>query len=236
MRYLIIAKDLECRKYIELMHGTDKQISEYTVKKKNSEEIRLDFKKQIKMFQEKYKDTGDIVIVDDALKEKRIKVLYKKDKVVFKNVILNKKFIVSTFKSWLYKIYTEADRVDIKSFNGKSYETYIKKCFNSKKDRDDYYDIVRKINSLYRDYIKDKPYLETPNEIYLRYLEEKKEQLKNTKKNVLENNLEQNFYMQVLDIYEKGGIEEVLLYYSIDELYFKLNKDELISIGLGKVK
>ena len=42
--------------------------------------------------------------------------------------------------------------------------------------------------------------------------------------------------MQVLNIYENGGIEEVFLYYSMDDLYSKLTEDELKSIELSKTK
>ena len=242
MRYLIIAKDFECKEYIELMRGTDKEISEFTSKKKDSGEVRVHFKKKIDEFKCKYNDNGDIVIVDDTLKNKRIKVLYKKDKVVFKYIILNKKFMLTTFKSWLYKVYTEADIIDIRTFKGKEYEAYIKKCFKNKKTREDYYDIVRKLISLYEDYCKENSNLISTHEIYINYLKRKQDELKKTKKNIIENSnclngdLENDFYMQVLNIYENGGIEEVFLYYSIDDLYSKLTEDELKSIELSKTK
>ena len=242
MRYLVIAEDYECRKYEILMGGTDKEISEFTIKKEDSLEIRKEFKNQVLKFNNKYNDNGDIVIIDDELENKRIKVLYKKDIAVFKNIILNQKFIISTFKSKLCKIYTEADFVDIRTFKGTSYEKYIKQSFKNKKTLPNYYDIVRKIISLYKEYIKDKIYLDTPNEIYIKYLKNKQQKLKDSKKNIKSvynsknDNIDGDFYLDVLDIYQKGGIEELLLYYTIDDLYSKLSNEELKSIELGKTK
>ena len=41
------------------------------------------------------------------------------------------------------------------------------------------------------------------------------------------------FFAQIYDLYIKGGTEEVLNFYSIDDLYTYLNDDELKVLGLG---
>lgn len=242
MRYLVIARDYECNDYEILLSGSDKIISEFTTKKNDSKEIRACFIKKVNDFSKKYNDNGDIVIIDDTNK-KRIKVLYKKDIVVFKKIILNQPFILSTFKSSIYKIYSDADRVDIKSFRGKMYESYIKKSFKSKSSREDYYDIVRKILSLYKEYIKDKRYLDSPDDIYINYLKEKTKNLKQTKEVIRSTVLNESkqidysdFYLEVLSLYQSGGMAEVLALYSLDELYRNLTEEELESIQLVRTK
>ena len=237
MRHLVIAKDYECNIYEILMSGTDKELSEFTKSKKDSLGIRNCFKDKIKKFINKYNDSGDIVIIDDEYDNKRIKVLYKKDMIIFKNVILNQKFVISTFKSWLYKIYTEADIINIKSFKGTSYQHYIKKSFKNKKNNSNYYDIVRKVLTLYDEYSKENNVL-SKQDIYNNYLKSKKENLKNLKQTIQQTNKTclNPFYDLVFNYYQSGGMEEVLSMYSLDDLYLNLNEDELESLGLTKRK
>lgn len=242
MRYLVIARDYECRDYEVLLRGSDKLISEFTTKKKDSKEIRDYYEKKVNNFFREHHEDGNIIIIDD-INNKRIKVLYKKDMIVFKKVILNQKFILSTFKSDIYRIYSDADRVDINSFRGKAYESYIKKSFKNKSNREDYYDIVRRMISLYKEYIKDKSYLETPDDIYLSYLKNKKTNLKQVKETATKTILsEQNqidssdFHLDVLYLYQNGGMEEVFSLYSLDELYKNLTLEELASMQLVKTK
>lgn len=242
MRHLVIARDYDCRDYEILLSGSDKLISEFTIKKKNSKEIRDCYEKKINDFFRKYNDKGDIVIIDNTI-NKRIKVLYKKDMIVFKKIILNQQFILSTFKSSIYGIYSDADKIDIKIFKGKAYENYIKRSFKNKSNREDYYDIVRKMIFLYKEYIKDKSHLETPDDIYLSYLKNKKSELKQVKEtatNIIlseQNQIDSSdFHLDVLYLYKNGGMEEVFSFYSLDELYKNLTLEELASMQLVKTK
>ena len=114
---------------------------------------------------------------------------------------------------------------------------------SGKIDREDYYDIVRRMISLYKEYIKDKSYLETPDDIYLSYLKNKKTNLKQVKETATKTILsEQNqidssdFHLDVLYLYQNGGMEEVFSLYSLDELYKNLTLEELASMQLVKTK
>ena len=93
MYHLVIAKDKECKKYIPIKSGDYNFISKYTTRFEDSKEIREKNKKIVNDFEEIFQDYGDIVIIDDENNNRRIKVLYKKDYIVAKNLILSQKYI-----------------------------------------------------------------------------------------------------------------------------------------------
>ena len=93
MYHLVIAKDKECKKYIPIKSGDYNFISKYTTRFEDSKEIREKNKKIVNDFEELFQDYGDIVIIDDENNNRRIKVLYKKDYIVAKNLILSQKYI-----------------------------------------------------------------------------------------------------------------------------------------------
>ena len=91
---LVIATDLECRNHKVLYRGSYSEIANITTKYDDSDDIRRIYKKNIDSFLSSQKDgeKGDIVIIetikhDNGVNYNRLKVLYKKDKIVSKYLL-----------------------------------------------------------------------------------------------------------------------------------------------------
>lgn len=250
MRHLIIAKDKECTVYKILLSGTFEQISEYTTKFEKSDEIRKDNKTVVERFVSKYNDKGDIVIIDDDIPNIRFRVLYKKDIQAVKIMLQSHSFGISLVKSRRLKKFSEWNYRSIVYSTNTQYQDHIKKWLKSRKEHGDYFEVIAKIENYYDDFALKNQELPNRKDIYAVIKKSKEESIKKRKATLESKKREiqslkelysdeslisdtSEFFVQVYDSYIKGGIEEVLNFYSIDDLYTYLNDDELKILGLG---
>lgn len=250
MRHLIIAKDKECTVYEILLSGTFEQISEYTTNFEKSDEIRTDNKTVVERFTSQYNDKGDIVIIDDDIPNIRFRVLYKKDIQAVKIMLRSHNFGISLVKSGRLKKFSEWNYRSIVYSTNNQYQDHIKKWLKSRKEQGDYFEVIAKIERYYDDFVQKNQGFPTRKDIYNTIKTSKKESIKKrkdtleTKKREIQQfkelysdeiliNGSSELFDQVYDSYMKGGIEEVLNFYSIDDLYTYLNNDELKILGLG---
>lgn len=250
MRHLIIAKDKECTVYEILLSGTFEQISEYTTNFEKSDEIRTYNKTVVERFTSQYNDKGDIVIIDDDIPNIRFRVLYKKDIQAVKIMLRSHNFGISLVKSRQLNKFSEWNYRSIVYSKNNQYQDHIKKWLKSRKEKGDYFEVIAKIERYYDDFVQKNQGFPTRKDIYNTIKTSKKESIKKrkdtleTKKREIQQfkelysdeiliNGSSELFDQVYDSYMKGGIEEVLNLYSIDDLYTYLNNDELKILGLG---
>lgn len=240
MYHLVIAKDKECKKYIPIKSGDYNFISKYTTRYNDSSEIRKANSKIVKDFEEIFNDYGDIVVIDDTKENKRVKVLYKKDIIVFKNLLLSQKYIqhlverrvISNLSEWDYRVIMFRDN--------KSYKKDIKKVFEK---RSDYYLVILNIIKNYDNYRRIYTDLPSKTEIYRAYINDQSKRKKNNSNDIIDSddidfyNLDSydtsELFDKVYDLYVQGGIAEVMNMYSIDDLYSNLSEDELKMLHLN---
>ncbi len=237
MYHLVIAKDKECKKYIPIKSGDYNFISKYTTRFEDSKEIREKNKKIVNDFEEIFQDYGDIVIIDDENNNRRIKVLYKKDYIVAKNLILSQKYIQHLVQKNIIYNLSEYDYRVIMFRDNKSYKKNIKEILKKRKD---YYLVLLSIVKKYDEYRKMYPKLPSKKEIYNAYIKDKN--IKKDNELVENNNIDiydlndyqdNEFFDKVYSLYQYGMLEEVLSVYSLDDLYNNLKEDELEMIGLN---
>lgn len=250
MRHLIIAKDKECTIYEILLSGTFEQISGYTTKFEKSDEIRQDNKMIVQRFASQYKDKGDIVIIDDDVPNIRFRVLYKKDIQAVKIMLQSHNFGISLAKSGRLKNFSEWNYRSIVYSTNNQYQSHIKKWLNLRKKHGDYFETINKIEKYYDDFVQKKQGLPTRKDIYAVIKKSKEELSSNHQANSESKKVEiqdsneiysdesfiagiSDLFNQIYDLYIQGGVEEVLNFYSIDDLYTYLNNDELKFLGLG---
>lgn len=251
MRHLIIAKDKECTVYEILLSGTFEQLSEYTTNFEKSDEIRKDNKTVVDRFTSQYNDKGDIVIIDDDIPNIRFRVLYKKDISAVQLMLKSQNFGISLVKSGRLKKFSEWNYRSVLYSTSNQYQIHIKKWLKSRKEYGDYFEVIAKIEKYYDDFAQKNPGLPTRKEIYTviknskqeanqkrrATLESKKREMQELKeieieyKNVMSST--SDLFNQINDLFIQGGIEEVLNFYSIDDLYTYLMNDELKVLGLG---
>ena len=237
MYHLVIAKDKECKKYIPIKSGDYNFISKYTTRFEDSKEIREKNKKIVNDFEEIFQDYGDIVIIDDENNNRRIKVLYKKDYIVAKNLILSQKYIQHLVQRNIIYNLSEYDYRVIMFRDNKSYKKNIKEILKKRKD---YYLVLLSIVKKYDEYRKMYPKLPSKKEIYNAYIKDKN--IKKDNELVENNNIDiydlndyqdNEFFDKVYSLYQYGMLEEVLSVYSLDDLYNNLKEYELEMIGLN---
>ncbi len=150
MYELVIAKDLACRNKRALMRGTYGEISEFTSKLNNSDDIRKLFPKLVAEFEYDFRDSGDIVVVDldrvnnEKYPHPRIKVIYKEDKLLFDKLLKNPKAKDSYYDKWF-------DFWRNLKYN-KDAKTPLYKEDTQKKEADEF---NRRVNRKIKEYDKD---------------------------------------------------------------------------------
>ena len=240
MYHLVIAKDKECKQYIPIKSGDYNFICKYTTKYDDSNAIRSANKKTIRDFEDVFNDYGDIVVIDDTKNNKRVKVLYKRDMIIFNTLIYSQKYIQNLVQKKIINNLSEWDYRVIMFRDNKSYKKDIKNEFEK---RSDYYLVVLSIIKNYDEYRKLYPNLPSKNDIYNAYMKDKK-----SKKKVNDDTIDYDnrfdlynikdystsaFFDKVYDLYMSGGIGEVLNTYSLDDLYNNLKGDELELIHMN---
>lgn len=192
--------------YLELVTMDSKDLDEYISKKFNSsEEIRKKYSSKIMPFLEQHStflsrvqsETGkkydsSIVITEfhNDLTVERKKVLYKKDMILFKEVIKNRKFIL-TLENYDYlrsvsaktngeqyrRIFPEYYGKELRfhCFNDEQLRKIIGQWRTSLKESSHYYDFIRTVLKEYQNRYKELG-LDSPDVIYSNYLSRKKKE------------------------------------------------------------
>ena len=209
MYHLVITKDKECKKYIPIKSGDYNFISKYTTRFEDSKEIREKNKKIANDFEEIFQDYGDIVIIDDENNNRRIKVLYKKDYIVAKNLILSQKYIQHLVEKNIIYNLSEYDYRVIMFRDNKSYKKNIKEILKKRKD---YYLVLLSIVKKYDEYRKMYPNLPSKKEIYNAYIKDK-----NIIKEEKDNELTEN---KSVDIYDLNNYQDNDFFDKVYSLYY----------------
>lgn len=230
MYHLVIAKDKECIFYKIIKSGTLEEICAYTTKFKNSKAIRIKNEKIVNEFQQKYLDTGDIVIINDLKPSIRIRVLYKKDINATKIMLYSHQFGKFLANSNKIKNLSWWNINNIRSAGDTEYRTNIIRWLNRRKTYGDFFETIYNIQKAYDSLVTKNPTMPNRTSIY------KTIQEKTSKKdeNKYTFNKPSEFSCEVNDSYKNGGMEEIFNTYSLDDLYNNLTEDEIKGFRLGQ--
>lgn len=202
-RCLSLVLDKEARISLTLEKMEAKALDEYISKNfTSSEDVRKKYSKQIEAYLAGHQNfikeveesngkryAGSIVITElqDDLTVKRIKVLYKKDIRIFKEISKNKKFIlvvenrdyinyVNSIKNRedYYRIFLDyyAKELRFRSENPKHFKRIMGSWREAIKESKLYYDIIRRVLKEYEQRYKELK-LDSPTVVYSKYLEER---------------------------------------------------------------
>lgn len=248
-RCLSLVLDKEARISLTLEKMEAKALDEYISKNfTSSEDVRKKYSKQIEAFLAGHQNfikeveesngkryAGSIVITElqDDLTVKRIKVLYKKDIRIFKEISKNKKFIlavenrdyinyVNSIKNRedYYRIFLEyyAKELRFRSENPKHFKRIMGSWREAIKESKFYYDIIRRVLKEYEQRYKELK-LDSPTVVYSKYLEER---------SIARKNKELEEEITSLDNLQKGdSLERSLLMHEDD--YRKEDEEDLIT-------
>lgn len=248
-RCLSLVLDKEARISLTLEKMEAKALDEYISKNfKSSEDIRRKYSKQIEAYLAEHQNfikeveenngkryAGSIVITElqDDLTVKRIKVLYKKDIRIFKEISKNKKFVLAVEnrdyinyinsiknKEEYHRIFLEyyAKELRFRSENPKHFKRIMGSWREAIKESRSYYKIIRRILKEYEQRYKELK-LDSPTVVYSKYLEERSMARKNKE-------LEEE--IASLDNLQKGdNLERSLLMHEDD--YRKEDEEDLIT-------
>lgn len=248
-RCLSLVLDKEARISLTLEKMEARELDEYISKNfTSSEDVRKKYSKQIEAYlaghQKFIKEVeesngkryaGSIVITElqDNLTVKRIKVLYKKDIRIFKEISKNKKFILSVEnrdyinyinsiknKEDYYRIFLDyyAKELRFRSENYKHFKRVMGSWREAIKQSKVYYEIIRRVLKEYEQRYKELK-LDSPTVVYSKYLEER---------SIARKNKELEEEMASLDNLQKGdSLERSLLMHEDD--YKKEDEGDLIT-------
>lgn len=185
---LVICIDEKGKRKVVLEKGPIDKIDNLTTLYENSEEIRNDFPEEIETFEEKYKlymeslalknnrkEQGDIALIGTINKEtKRIRVLYKKDIIVFREYIIKFEPFQQLLRAkGYYEEYCEIQRLKQGRIEFNEHTSFL----------------VRKILKLYTQYAKENGYLSIDT-IY-KHIQKEKALMKAYEKEFMENEYEE---------------------------------------------
>ncbi len=233
MFHLVIARGKKCEQYKIIKSGTYDELSKYTTKFYNSNDIRDDNKGVVNDFYNTYGYNGDVVIMDDELNNQRFRVLYKNDVKIAKELVKSQnlmKYLVG-YNMMLVPPY---DYKAIMYYNNKDYLKHMKNFLKRKKE---YYNVIRMIIRGYEKY--QKKHKELPS---LHCLEKELMNSKNNNSNNCNNEdfitydlnsdiRNEDFYNTVSDTFNNGSFEEVFNEYSIDDLVYYDDFKKLVKSG-----
>ncbi len=248
-RCLSLVLDKEARISLTLEKMEAKALDEYISKNfTSSEDVRKKYSKQIEAYLAGHQNfikeveesngkryAGSIVITElqDDLTVKRIKVLYKKDIRIFKEISKNKKFILAVEnrdyinyinsiknKENYYRIFAEyyAKELRFRSENPNHFKRITGSWREAIKESRYYYEIIRKVLKEYEQRYKELK-LDSPTVVYSKYLEER---------SIVRKNKELEEEITSLDNLQKGdSLEHSLLMHEDD--YRKEDEGDLIT-------
>ncbi len=200
---LSLALDKNAQISLDLVHMESKQLDEYVSSVFiSSEDVRKKYATQIEKFLDQHREfikkieadihrpyAGGIVITElkEDLSVKKIKVLYKKDIVVFEEIIKNKKFIldlenrdyinfINAYKnnkeySRLFADYY-AKNIRFRSLEPKKFSRIINSWQKAIKESPRYYEIIRIVLKEYENRYKNLG-LDSLTVVYSKYMKEK---------------------------------------------------------------
>ncbi len=248
-RCLSLVLDKEARISLTLEKMEAKALDEYISKNfTSSEDVRKKYSKQIEAYLAGHQNfikeveenngksyAGSIVITElqDDLTVKRIKVLYKKDIRIFKEISKNKKFILAVEnrdyinyinsiknKENYYRIFAEyyAKELRFRSENPNHFKRITGSWREAIKESRYYYEIIRRVLKEYEQRYKELK-LDSPTVVYSKYLEER---------SIVRKNKELEEEITSLDNLQKGdSLEHSLLMHEDD--YKKEDEGDLIT-------
>lgn len=248
-RCLSLVLDKEARISLTLEKMEAKALDEYISKNfTSSEDVRKKYSKQIETYLAGHQNfikeveenngksyAGSIVITElqDDLTVKRIKVLYKKDIRIFKEISKNKKFILAVEnrdyinyinsiknKENYYRIFAEyyAKELRFRSENPNHFKRITGSWREAIKESRYYYEIIRRVLKEYEQRYKELK-LDSPTVVYSKYLEER---------SIVRKNKELEEEITSLDNLQKGdSLEHSLLMHEDD--YRKEDEGDLIT-------
>ena len=220
MLHLVIASGKNCDKYRIIKTGNYEELSSYTSKFNDSKEIRVNNKKVISKFFNDYNLIGDIVIMDDSKNNTRVRVLYRNDVKVIKELIKSQNFMQYLVKNNILLV-SEYDYKAIMYYKNRDYLIHIKDYLKTKEN---FYTTARTILRGYEMY--QKKHKELPS-IYCMKKEiinknkakEKMKLCEQLESYDLDSSLKnEDLYREVSYSYSYGGYEEVFNDYSLDDL------------------
>ena len=248
-RCLSLVLDKEAGISLTLEKMEAKALDEYISKNfTSSEDVRKKYSKQIEAYLAEHQNfikeveesngkryAGSIVITElqDDLTVKRIKVLYKKDIRIFKEISKNKKFILAVEnrdyinyinsiknKENYYRIFAEyyAKELRFRSENPNHFKRITGSWREAIKESRYYYEIIRRVLKEYEQRYKELK-LDSPTVVYSKYLEER---------SIVRKNKELEEEITSLDNLQKGdSLEHSLLMHEDD--YRKEDEGDLIT-------
>lgn len=224
MFHLVIANGKYCEKYVIIKSGNYEELSLYTTKFYNSNEIRNKNKKVVADFNNTYGINGDIVIMDDN--NNRVRVLYKNDIKIVKELIKSQN-LMKYLVDHNILVVCDYDYKAIMYYKTKDYLRHMKSFLKEKKN---YYNTIRIIIKGYERY--QKKHKELPS----LYCLEKELMKSNNKEDGIAYDLNsdirnEEFYNAVSDTFNNGGFEEVFNDYSLDDLVYHDDFKKLVKSG-----
>lgn len=224
MFHLVIANGKYCEKHIIIKSGNYEELSLYTTKFYNSNEIRNKNKKLVADFNNTYGINGDIVIMDDN--NNRVRVLYKNDVKIVKELIKSQN-LMKYLVDHNILVVCDYDYKAIMYYKSKDYLRHMKSFLKEKKS---YYNTIRIIIKGYERY--QKKHKELPS----LYCLEKELMKSNNKEDGIIYDLNsdirnEEFYNAVSDTFNNGGFEEVFNDYSLDDLVYHDDFKKLVKSG-----
>lgn len=150
MLHLVIASGKNCDKYRIIKTGDYEELSLYTTKFNDSKELRIHNKRVISKFLSDYNLGGDIVIMDDSNNNTRVRVLYKNDVKLVKDLVKSQK-LMQYLVSHNMLLVSEYDYKAIMYYKNKN---YLKHIITYLKTRKNYYATIRIILKGYEKYQK----------------------------------------------------------------------------------
>ena len=222
MFHLVIARGRRCE-YCKIIKSDNyEELSKYTTKFYNSNEIRNNNKRVVNSFYNVYGTQGDIVIMDDELKNQRFRVLYKNDIKIVKELVKSQNFMKYLVSHNLL-IVSEYDYKAIMYYKNKDYMKHINDFLKRQKS---YYNTVRillKNYEMYQRKHKELPSIYSMKKEFDTSNKDKEElslcnQLESYELN--SNVKNEDFYGYVSSSYSYGGYEEVFNDCSIDDLVY----------------
>ena len=233
MFHLVIARGKRCE-YCKIIKSDNyEELSKYTTKFYNSIEIRENNKRVVNSFYNTYGTQGDIVIMNDELRNQRFRVLYKNDVKIAKKLIKSQnlmKYLVSNN----ILLVAPYDYKAIMYYKNNDYINHMKEFLKRRKDC---YNVIRIIIRGYESY--QKKHKELPSLYCL------EKELMNSKTNNSNNSNNEDvitydlnsdirneeFYNTVSDTLNNGNFEEVFNDYSIDDLVYYEDFKKLVKSG-----
>lgn len=254
-RYLSLVLDKDARISLTLEKMEAKALDEYISKNfVSSDDIKKKYSKQIETYLAEHQNfikkveenngkryAGSIVITElqEDLTVKKIRVLYKKDIRIFKEISKNKKFILAVEnrdyinyinsiknKENYYRIFLDyyAKELRFRSENPKHFKRIMGSWREAIKESKFYYDIIRRVLKEYEQRYKELK-LDSPTVVYSKYLEER---------SIARKNKELEEEITSLDNLQKGdNLERSLLIHEDDykkedlSQLFKPNKEPI---------